>query len=312
MLPLDIVKSDGLMLRYVEPASQTKEVCLEAVKQNGLALKYIDTGVINRILALDGNNAGNSAVTADFEIYLAAVKQNGLALKYTNIYNLEIYLAAVKQNGLALEYVSRQLLSTNDFNYYVVCIEAVKNAPRAIRYVRNGFRDGKWYENLCFLAVRKDGCSLFYIHEQYHTYKLCLEAVKAAPCFTASSLASSALKYVPDKFKTEELCLEAVKTCGYALEYVPRKLRTKEMYDLALTQDPTLQCFVIRTIHRPLLNGEECLISREPIPRGELYRMCSLKSDHIYHDDAISANSASSSCAYCKSKLLVDLFLNKI
>ena len=39
---LELVKRDGLLLRYVSRYSQTEEMCLAAVKQNGLYLQYVN------------------------------------------------------------------------------------------------------------------------------------------------------------------------------------------------------------------------------------------------------------------------------
>ena len=53
------------------------------------------------------------------------------------------------------------------------------------------------------------------VPQKYHTYDLCLEAIKHK---------GALLKNIPENYKTYDLCLEAIKIYGMSLKYVPENL----------------------------------------------------------------------------------------
>ena len=94
--------------------------------------------------------------------------------------------------------------------------------PDNIRYIK------KQTEELCKLAVSRDGCVLEYVQKQ--TEEICKLAV---------SQNGYAVRYV--KNQTEELCKLAVSQKGHTLQYVQNQ--TEELCKLAVSQDGlALEC----------------------------------------------------------------------
>ena len=80
-------------------------------------------------------------------------------------------------------------------------------------------------EDLCKLAVERNGANLEYVPKKYITKQL---------CETAINTCGMALEFVPKEFKTLELCIKAVTNSGSALEFVPVKFRTEEVCNIAV------------------------------------------------------------------------------
>ena len=108
------------------------------------------------------------------------------------------------------------------------------------------------YEELCRIAVSKNGYALQYVPENLRTEEICKIAVsknwyalKFVPenlrtkelCKLAVSNNGEALEFVPDNLRTEEICKIAVPNNGESLEYVPENLRTFELCKIAVEQN---------------------------------------------------------------------------
>ena len=151
--------------------------------------------------------------------------------KFRNIFTGEIHEQYTvnfnnlfNKNKLIKELEKRKKTSILfDYTDHDACLEAVKNDPYALQYVKVQTHD------ICMEAVKKNGYSLKHIKEQ--TEDICLEAVKQNGlvlmyvkeqtediCLAAVKQNGYALRYV--KEQTEELCMEAVKQYSLALQYV--------------------------------------------------------------------------------------------
>ena len=139
-------------------------------------------------------------------------KKTSIPFDYTDH---DACLEAVKNDPYALQYVKEQ---TED-----ICLEAVKQNGCALKYVKNQSTE------ICLEAVKLDGFDLQYVREQ--TEGICLEAVKRN---------GLALMYV--KNQTEDICMEAVKQCGLALKYV--KNQTKDICIEAVKQRGSIKSII--------------------------------------------------------------------
>ena len=151
--------------------------------------KFINifTGEIHEQYTVNFNNLFNKN---ELIKELEKRKKTSIPFDYTDH---DACLEAVKNDPYALRYVKEQ---TED-----ICLEAVNQNSMALMYVKNQTED------ICLEAVKQNGCALRYVKEQ--TEDICLAAVKQDGC---------ALRYV--KEQTEDICLEAVKKYGLALKYV--------------------------------------------------------------------------------------------
>ena len=89
----------------------------------------------------------------------------------------------------------------------------VKRDIREFRLVKNQT------EEICKVAVQKDGMSLLFVKPEFMTEEICKLAVQQDP---------GAFQFVKDELKTEEICKLAVKKYGHNLKYVKEeKSKTK-------------------------------------------------------------------------------------
>ena len=73
--------------------------------------------------------------------------------------------------------------------------------------------------------VKKDGCVLEFVPDEYKTEEICKIAVQQN---------GYALEDVPVEYRTEEICKIAVQQNGYALEDVPVEYITEELCKIAI------------------------------------------------------------------------------
>jgi hypothetical protein len=100
----------------------------------------------------------------------------------------------------------------DDF-HSVSCLREVQRNPESLGSIPEDFITPE----LCLVAVKWCGHTLFFVPEKLKTPELCRIAVEDS---------YYALQYVPEKLKTLELCLVAVKEySGSELQYVPKALR---------------------------------------------------------------------------------------
>jgi hypothetical protein len=57
-------------------------------------------------------------------------------------------------------------------------------------------------------VVKRNGCAIYYIEQQFRTDEIMMEAVKET---------AYAINYIEQKFRTDEIMMEAVKKTGYAI-----------------------------------------------------------------------------------------------
>ena len=235
---LDVVKQNGLTLRFVPENLKTAELCLEAVKSSSKALN-------NLYMNLEATNHGGTALAyvpenlKTAELCLEAVRQDGTSLAYVpeSLKTAQICFEAVKRLGWALQWVPENLKTPE------MCLEAVKQGHGA------ALKDSKIWLGIMF---QKDAL-LAYVPDNLKTPELCLEAVKhnggvafkyvpenlktAEMCLEVVKQDGRALRSVPENLKTAELCLEAVKKSYRALVYVPETLKTAEVCHEAIKQE---------------------------------------------------------------------------
>jgi hypothetical protein len=129
----------------------------------------------------------------------------------------EDLLNTVKHNASLLQFLNSQQQTKK------VCLEAVKQKPGTLKYVKNQTSE------ICLEAVKRQGYALRYVRNQ--TPEICMTAIKNNPV---------ALQFVEKQ--TNKLCLEAVKSKGYCIRYVINK--TYELELTAIKNDP----YIIRYI----------------------------------------------------------------
>ena len=104
-------------------------------------------------------------------------------------------------------------------------------------------------KELCELAIKQNGSSLYYVPECLKTPEFCEVAVKnyghalqfvpdeiitKELCELAIKQNGNNLAYVPDEYVTKEICKLAVKNNSNALRYVPDEIITQELCELAV------------------------------------------------------------------------------
>jgi len=214
---LEMVKHNGLLLKYVPKELKTTRLCFEAAKRKIKALDYVPEPIKNVV-----KNAVHTNKTPDD---LEMVERNGCLLEYVppELKTVGICLAAVKNDGCALQHVPKTLREDKD-----ICLAAVKKDGCALQHVPKTLREDK---DICLEAVKNDGCALQFVPYELHITELCFEAVKQkyeALNFVLNNELRDFLKNVKpfDPNKTlKEYCLEAVKLNGLALQHVPETIR---------------------------------------------------------------------------------------
>ena len=173
-LALDIVRSDGLLLRFLSNNCRLdKQVVLEAVQQNGLAL-----------------GDAPDRLRGDKQVVLAAVKQNGLAMQYAAAIltdDPEIALAAVQNNYLALQHVHPTMQDDQE-----VVDAAMQFSALALEFANPRFQmDVRRAKQACeadSLALRFAQC----VSDDDQVVKSCVARNGASFQFASSRLRSSA------------------------------------------------------------------------------------------------------------------------
>jgi galactose-1-phosphate uridylyltransferase len=127
-----------------------------------------------------------------------------------------------------------------------MCKLAVKRNGLYLQYVKPKVMN----EEICKLAVNKNGLSLQYVKPEVMNKEICKLAVNKNGC---------ALCYVKPELINEEICKLAVKNYGYALCYVKPEFMTKEIFKLAIQQNNYLLKFVdkkFKYFNKELMNEE--------------------------------------------------------
>lgn len=156
------VLQSGLLLKYIHPSCQTREVCLIGLEENGLSLEFVNNPIPEYyMIAVRSNGWALKFVPEEArtnELCLEAVKDNGLALEYVINQTQDICTQALKEDGIALEFVKEQ---TEE-----LCKLAVSDNGEALEFVKNPT------EEICRLALGSDGLALRFIEEKNQTVEL--------------------------------------------------------------------------------------------------------------------------------------------
>lgn len=159
---LAAVAADGLNLRYIDAEDQTDELCLAAVQQNGMAYQYV--AVARQTEQIKKAAIAQNGLALQFIPDLSgsivdcsgAVRNNGLALEFVSPdIRGDLAKAAVNQNIFSLKFVPSDAADYDEIALGVVrkygfllkdvvnpskliCMEAIKNMPKAIQFVPAG------------------------------------------------------------------------------------------------------------------------------------------------------------------------------
>ena len=121
----------------------------------------------------------------------------------------ENWLNIVKKNGFLIRHMVNPTTE--------ICLEAIKQAPRALKYIKNQT------DEICMLAVKSHlPDTIEYVINQ--TPEICKEAIKNSP---------KAIRYI--KIQTPELCMLAVKRDGLVLRFI--KDQTMDICKEAIKQN---------------------------------------------------------------------------
>jgi hypothetical protein len=156
------VVSDGMNLQYIDADDQTDELCLAAVNNNGLAYQHV--AVSKRTEQIKKAAVAQNGLALQFIPDLSdslvdcsgAVRNNGLALEFVSpAIRGQLAEAAVNQTIFSLKFVPSDMPKYDDIALGVVskygfllkdvvnpskqiCMEAIKNMPKAIQFVPVG------------------------------------------------------------------------------------------------------------------------------------------------------------------------------
>jgi hypothetical protein len=152
------LQKNGIALKYVR--YQTVHLCILGVRQNGLALRYV-----NRIFMTN-------------EVIKTALEQNGMALEYVHKDKQKnnFALIAIQNTAFAIIYVPTQtvkmwLLALKKDSHVFIYFN-----PKNIKYI--GAKKDHDLNKIYITSVKKCGLNLMKIDEKYHTFEICITAVK--------------------------------------------------------------------------------------------------------------------------------------
>ena len=206
---LEALRQTGIALQYVPENMKDKEICLVAAKQEGKALQHVPKDVMDREICLEAVKQTGIALQyvpeniMDKEICLVAVKQTWGAIEFVpdKLEDKDILLEVVKQNGEFLCYTFSNLEEINDLIDFSVFMN---------ERTKYGYSEEIIDKEVCLAAVKQAGKALRYVPYDMIDKEICLAAVKQN---------GLALECVPYNMIDKEICLAAVKQAGKALQY---------------------------------------------------------------------------------------------
>ena len=219
---LEILRTNGTALRFVQDLQGERKIVFEAVRQNGCALEF-----------------ASEPLRADKEIVLAAVRQDGLALRHATPErqaDKTVVLEAVRRCGLALQYASNEMKQNR-----TIVLEAVQNDGYALQFaaeplrgdaliVETAAQDGWNAEVLRFASEdlrANDDFMLRCIKAEWRSFDCVKEERRLDPKFLVAAIGASAdvLNRLPEWRSSRHLMLDAVEANGAALAYAAEALR---------------------------------------------------------------------------------------
>ena len=84
---------------------------------------------------------------------------------------------------------------------------------------------------MCFDAVLRCACTLYYVPDHFKTQEISNEVIWA-------------LKFIPDHLKTQEMCNKAVGACPWQPEYVPNRFKTQAVCNEVVRLGPWNQRYI--------------------------------------------------------------------
>lgn len=170
---------------------QENNICFRAIKKCGNAIRYVDKSLIT------------------YDLCILAILSSVRAIRHIprSVVSFDIALFSIRNASFTIFDIPMQIRYDNP----IIEIEAVTLEPYNLRCIHPlGFNKYKidqqltdkdkekmdHYEQLCLIAVKKNGLCLSHVEYNFKTKQICEEAVKQN---------EDAIKYVPDNLKTFEM-----------------------------------------------------------------------------------------------------------
>lgn len=210
----NVLKQDGMLLKYINTSFLTNELCEISIKQNGDAIDYVPRN-------MKTYNICKQSVTYNCE--------NLLKIPY-EFKNCEIYVEALKQDGLLLSNI-------NDDYTMDMCNVAIEQNPHALKFILNKLteksNDQDDINKLCLTSINKDPSCLKYIEDP--TKEMYEAAVKNDYTMFAEML---------PQYQSEQFCMEILEKHLDAFRYIDKKKQTYIMCKYVLDKDPSCYTYV--------------------------------------------------------------------
>jgi len=207
----EVMKNPSNLSRIVNPSF---DICMAALVLDGMCVKYIDPSHFTR--------------REYHSMCEAAVRQNSRALtkikreRFSSIKWENLKLFAVMQNGFALRWINEQTPE--------ICLEAVKNNPKALSYV-----DKSLCSSRCYNLLKKAADLKIKENQKEEKEKRSLRSSRKVKQKQTINLLNA-------KIQTEALCLNAVKQDGLQIRYVWKQ--TRKLCLAAFNQNPDAIDFI--------------------------------------------------------------------
>jgi hypothetical protein len=231
LMRLSLINIDYLLTKYnyLLNTNITEEIIKEAVQEYYISLLLVPEDKMTEEIikeAIKYNDYAFEFVPDDKktdEIIKLAVRNYGFSLEYVPKDKMtdEIIKLAVQQNGYALQFVPKDKMTHTGDGYAHIGASSsgldYSSSPAA-----------RMTDEICKLAVRKNGYALKYVPKDKMTDEICKLAVQNY---------GYALEFMPEDKMSEEICKLAVQKDGCALQYVPKDKITYEIIKLAVQKD---------------------------------------------------------------------------
>lgn len=245
---INMVRKNGLELKYVPNKHFTREICLEAVKQNGLSIQYIneiDLEICNE--AIRNNYEALSMIPmrcrskslcdfafeidTDSVIYfpeeLRTIDRIEKAFeKNKNLYYLlseDRRTRKAKRNSL---YYNGNLLKHMKNSPNGLCRIAINATPESIQYVPKSYLD----QDICIKVLSSDGLLIKHIPLDLLNDKIIHTAINQNP---------ESLLLLPEFYRKPKMVSFAIKKNGAMIQYLRKTLIPDNLYLKAVQSNPT-------------------------------------------------------------------------
>lgn len=186
---VNLLLTDGLKIKMLDPLCVTPELARIAVKQNGLAIQYVLPIFVN-----DKSFCN--------QLFRMAIENNGLAIQYIENPSSFLALQAVKQNWRAIQFIKKQTKK--------ICMTALKKSYRALRFIKNQQHD------YCIKAMKTNPKAFKYIRKQEEEY-----------CYVVLCICPNMFPFIENP--TIEMCELAVQANPNLWKWIPQDLRSESL-----------------------------------------------------------------------------------